>query len=170
MEPSSLDQIEAGQRRMLLGAAWFGGGFVVTFVTRAMAAGGGTYIVAWGAMLFGSIQFLLGLALALERHLPEALGARLRSALTSDLTQIGGDDASRIATPSPSGIFAKSFILTFVFATAVSYFYYEAWSLKVVWAGLLYGAVLALPITLAFLVVSTRELFGYLRAVARSLL
>lgn len=51
----------AGQKDMLYGALWCIGGIVVTVVTLQAAAGGGTYVVAWGAILFGGIQFFRGL-------------------------------------------------------------------------------------------------------------
>jgi hypothetical protein len=50
-------------RDMAVGALWCIGGIVVTAVTySSAAAGGGRYIVAWGAIVFGGIQFLKGLA------------------------------------------------------------------------------------------------------------
>jgi hypothetical protein len=52
----------AGLRNMGFGALWCIGGIAVTAVTYSMASqGGGTYIVTWGAILFGGIQFLRGL-------------------------------------------------------------------------------------------------------------
>lgn len=47
---------------MLYGALWCIGGIMVTTATysSAVAHGGGTYFVAWGAILFGAIQFLQG--------------------------------------------------------------------------------------------------------------
>ncbi len=44
------------------GALWCIGGIAVTAITYSKAAPGGTYIVAWGAILFGAIQFFKGLA------------------------------------------------------------------------------------------------------------
>lgn len=52
---------EVGKKNMLYGALWFIGGVVVTVGTLSAASGGGTYIVAWGAILFGGIQFVQGL-------------------------------------------------------------------------------------------------------------
>ena len=46
---------------MLYGAIWCVGGIVVTVVTMSAASGGGRYVVAWGAILFGGIQFVKGL-------------------------------------------------------------------------------------------------------------
>jgi hypothetical protein len=51
-------------RQMKTGAAWAVGGVLVTLATlSAVAQSGGTYFVAWGAMLFGAIRFFRGLAL-----------------------------------------------------------------------------------------------------------
>jgi hypothetical protein len=51
---------DAGKKNMLFGALWCIGGLVVTAVTYSAASGGGTYIVAWGAIIFGAIQFFRG--------------------------------------------------------------------------------------------------------------
>lgn len=54
---------KAAKKNMLFGALWCVGGIIVTVVTLSMAMeGGGTYIVAWGAIIFGAIQFFRGLA------------------------------------------------------------------------------------------------------------
>jgi hypothetical protein len=55
---------EAGQKDMLYGALWCIGGIVVTAVSysAAASAGGGTYVITWGAVVFGAIQFFRGLA------------------------------------------------------------------------------------------------------------
>lgn len=48
--------------RMIRGLLWTIAGIVVTAVTYSMAAeSGGTYIICWGAVLFGIIDFLVGL-------------------------------------------------------------------------------------------------------------
>ena len=47
---------------MLYGGLWCGGGILVTVVTYCAASGGGTYVVAWGAIVFGAIRFFQGLA------------------------------------------------------------------------------------------------------------
>ncbi|MFN2530672.1 MAG: hypothetical protein ABR555_05195 [Pyrinomonadaceae bacterium] len=52
---------EAGTRNMLLGVLLCVGGIVVTGVTYAVAMGGGTFIVAWGAIIFGAGLFVRGL-------------------------------------------------------------------------------------------------------------
>ncbi len=48
---------------MIFGALWCVGGLIVTAVTYSSASsGGGTYVVAWGAIIFGAIQFFRGVA------------------------------------------------------------------------------------------------------------
>tara|TARA_B100000609_G_C17140062_1_gene395040 strand:- start:472 stop:840 length:369 start_codon:yes stop_codon:yes gene_type:complete len=56
----------AGKKDMLFGALWCVGGIVVTVGTMSTASGGGTYVVAWGAILFGGIQFVRGLIQSLQ--------------------------------------------------------------------------------------------------------
>lgn len=51
---------EAGNKNMLYGALWCIGGLLVTFLTYSAASNGGTYVVAWGAVVFGAIQFFRG--------------------------------------------------------------------------------------------------------------
>lgn len=53
---------EAGSKNMLLGAVWCIGGAIVTAVTFSSASGGGQYVVAWGAIIFGAFQFFQGLS------------------------------------------------------------------------------------------------------------
>lgn len=56
--------VDNGQSDMVIGGLWFLGGTLVTGCTYAMASGqsgGGSYVVAWGAILFGGLQFLAGL-------------------------------------------------------------------------------------------------------------
>jgi len=48
-------------RNMRNGAVWFILGVVVTVGTMTIASNGGTYVVAWGAIIFGGIQFVQGL-------------------------------------------------------------------------------------------------------------
>jgi len=54
---------KAGQKKMLYGALWCIGGTVVTVLTHqaAVNSGGGRYVVAWGAIVFGAIEFFRGL-------------------------------------------------------------------------------------------------------------
>jgi len=53
---------ERAKKDMLFGALWCGGGIVVTAATYSAASGGGSYVVAWGAILFGAIQFFRGVS------------------------------------------------------------------------------------------------------------
>ena len=48
---------ERGQSNMTKGALWFIGGSVVTLITLA---DGGYFVMAYGAIIGGAIQFLLG--------------------------------------------------------------------------------------------------------------
>ncbi|HSI15153.1 MAG TPA: hypothetical protein VK961_24080 [Chthoniobacter sp.] len=60
----------SGRSQMMAGLAWCIGGVVVTVVSYMAAAGGpggSSYIVAWGAILFGGIRFLKGLASSRDR-------------------------------------------------------------------------------------------------------
>lgn len=52
---------EAAARNIMIGAAWCVGGIAVTALTYQLASGGGVFVVAWGAILFGGIQFIKGL-------------------------------------------------------------------------------------------------------------
>jgi hypothetical protein len=49
-----------GQRNMLIGGIICVIGIVVTLGTMAASAGGGSYVVAWGAIVFGGLQFVRG--------------------------------------------------------------------------------------------------------------
>lgn len=49
------------KRNMVVGGLWCGGGLAVTLYTYVAASGGGTYVVAWGAIIFGGWQFVKGL-------------------------------------------------------------------------------------------------------------
>jgi hypothetical protein len=53
----------AGRRHMILGGVICAIGIVVTIATYTAAenAGGGSYVVAWGAIVFGAIRFVRGL-------------------------------------------------------------------------------------------------------------
>jgi len=50
-----------GGSDMLWGAIWCIGGIIVTAYTYSNAAPGGAYVVAWGAIIFGAVQFIKGL-------------------------------------------------------------------------------------------------------------
>jgi hypothetical protein len=53
---------EAGTRNMLIGGLICAVGLIVTIATySAASSGGGQYVVAWGAIIFGAIRFFRGL-------------------------------------------------------------------------------------------------------------
>jgi len=49
------------RRRMLFGFLWAAGGTAVTVGTYEAAGEGGVFFIAWGAIIFGIIDFLRGL-------------------------------------------------------------------------------------------------------------
>jgi hypothetical protein len=49
------------KKNILYGALWCGGGTAVTAATYAAAQGGGTYVITWGAIMVGGIQFVYGI-------------------------------------------------------------------------------------------------------------
>jgi hypothetical protein len=53
---------DAMNKDVMQGGLWLAGGLVVTALTYSSASGGGSYVVAWGAIIFGGIQFFRGLA------------------------------------------------------------------------------------------------------------
>lgn len=53
-------ELAAAERDMLHGGLWLGGGLLVTVGSLVMAAGG-RFVMAWGAVIFGGIQFFRGL-------------------------------------------------------------------------------------------------------------
>jgi Bacterial SH3 domain len=59
--PSRSD-IQAAHARanMRTGAIMCIGGIAITWITYSLAANGGTYVVAWGAIVFGAIRFMNG--------------------------------------------------------------------------------------------------------------
>jgi hypothetical protein len=55
------------RRNMLVGFLWCAGGLAITAITYSSASGsGGTYVVTWGAIIFGGFQFLQGLVQYLQ--------------------------------------------------------------------------------------------------------
>ena len=63
-EPMDDPARAAANKRILWGAAWCLGGILVTVLSYAAAANspaGGTYFIAWGAILFGAIQIFRGM-------------------------------------------------------------------------------------------------------------
>jgi hypothetical protein len=57
----------AGRKNMLYGSLWCAGGVAATAATYRAAGDGGTFVIAWGAMLFGGIQFIRGLLQTMEK-------------------------------------------------------------------------------------------------------
>ena len=63
MTPEEAARAQA-KKRMRNGALWFTGGIIlttVTYLSAIHAPNGGTYIIAWGAILFGAVRFFQGL-------------------------------------------------------------------------------------------------------------
>lgn len=52
----------AGQMDLVVGALFLLGGLALTLITFAAASGGGTYVLAWGPMLYGGIRIMKRLA------------------------------------------------------------------------------------------------------------
>lgn len=53
---------ERANKDMLYGSLWFIGGVIVTAVSYSAAGGGGRYVITWGAIIFGAVQFIRGLS------------------------------------------------------------------------------------------------------------
>jgi hypothetical protein len=51
---------DGAAQNMFYGVVCFVIGIAITLGTMAMANDGGTYVLAWGAILFGGLQFLYG--------------------------------------------------------------------------------------------------------------
>lgn len=49
------------KKGLLYGALWLIGGLVVTIVSYQLASNGGTYVVTWGAMIYGLIKIVKSL-------------------------------------------------------------------------------------------------------------
>jgi len=58
---------KAGLKIAGTGALLVVGGILVTAITYGMAQGGGTYVIAWGAVLFGCIALIRGLVMSLRQ-------------------------------------------------------------------------------------------------------
>ncbi len=57
LEQMAEERKSSRKKNMIFGLLWFVGGLAVTIFTYNAASEGGTYVVAWGAMLWGIIQF-----------------------------------------------------------------------------------------------------------------
>lgn len=51
---------EAGRKDMVIGGLMCVGGIIVTAASYGAAPAGGTYLVAWGAIVFGAFRFIRG--------------------------------------------------------------------------------------------------------------
>lgn len=51
----------ASVRKMVFGALWAIGGTIATLASYTSSSGGGKYFIFWGAILFGIIDFFVGL-------------------------------------------------------------------------------------------------------------
>ncbi len=57
------DKKKKANKNMFYGGIWCVGGIIVTVASySAASSGGGKYVFAWGAIIFGAIQFFKGLA------------------------------------------------------------------------------------------------------------
>src|SRR5215216_16135 len=61
-QSESSSDSSAALRKMFFGALWAIGGTIATVIGYNSAGGGGKYIVFWGAILFGAVDFFVGLS------------------------------------------------------------------------------------------------------------
>ena len=61
LERVALAKQERARKDMLYGGLWCLAGLAITIMSYNAASGGGTYVVAWGAIIFGGYQFFKGL-------------------------------------------------------------------------------------------------------------
>ena len=52
-----------GMKHLIFGSLWAIGGTAVTVATYSAASGGGRYVVAWGAIVFGAVEAISGLVM-----------------------------------------------------------------------------------------------------------
>lgn len=81
------------EHNMAVGALWCIGGIAVTAYTYSLAAAsptGGHYLIAWGAILFGGIQFLKGLASIGQDAAVPAAATQTAAAPAVTATGLGG--------------------------------------------------------------------------------
>jgi hypothetical protein len=55
-------KVDHANKEIRNGALWCLGGLVVSIGTYSMASGGGSYLLCWGPVIFGGIQFFRGLS------------------------------------------------------------------------------------------------------------
>ena len=56
-----------GKKNMIYGTLWCVGGAIITVVSFSSSSGGGRYFITWGAIVFGAIQFILGLTQSMSK-------------------------------------------------------------------------------------------------------
>ncbi|HVE55194.1 MAG TPA: hypothetical protein VNB22_00090 [Pyrinomonadaceae bacterium] len=61
-QSESSPDASAALRKMFFGALWAIGGTIATVIGYSSAGGGGKYIVFWGAIVFGAVDFFVGLS------------------------------------------------------------------------------------------------------------
>ena len=54
--------MKKGIKHVIIGGLWFVGGLTVTILSYRDYSSGGVWMIAWGAILFGFIEFVAGLA------------------------------------------------------------------------------------------------------------
>lgn len=84
---ATIDPGEAAFRYARNGGLWFAAGGVITAITYVSSAAGGGYFVAWGAVIFGLIQFARGALMYLR--LPAPLRRSDRVAVLAALFLVG---------------------------------------------------------------------------------
>jgi hypothetical protein len=62
LEHKATEQLKSATNEMTWGGLTSLGGLLITYFTYTEAANGGTYVIAWGAILFGAIKFFRGLS------------------------------------------------------------------------------------------------------------
>ena len=58
LENTAKNRLASHKANMVRGGITCGAGFLITYWTMTAAQGGGTYVVAWGAIVFGAYRFL----------------------------------------------------------------------------------------------------------------
>jgi len=61
LEERAIEYEKAYDNEMLTGGAICAIGIILTVITYSSALNGGTYVIAWGAIIFGAIRFLKGI-------------------------------------------------------------------------------------------------------------
>jgi hypothetical protein len=57
-------KVDKAKREIRNGGLWCGGGLLVTLISyAAVSQGGGSYLVCWGAVIFGALQLFKGINL-----------------------------------------------------------------------------------------------------------